>query len=37
MQERFNKDLKEIKKNQNITNNAINEIKKIRWREPRIG
>ena len=28
MQERFNKDLEEIKKNQYIMNNAINEIKK---------
>ena len=27
MQERFNKDLEEIKKSQNIMNNAINEIK----------
>ena len=27
MQERFNKDLEEIKKNQYIKNNAINEIK----------
>ena len=27
MQERFNKDLEEIKKNQYIINNAINEIK----------
>ena len=27
MQERFNKDLEEIKKSQYITNNAINEIK----------
>ena len=27
MQERFNKDLKEAKKSQYITNNAINEIK----------
>ena len=27
MQERFNKDLGEIKKNQNIMNNAINEIR----------
>ena len=26
MQERFNKDLEEIKKSQNIMNNAINEI-----------
>ena len=28
MQERFNKDLEEIKKSQLIMNNAINEIKK---------
>ena len=28
IQERFNKDLKEIKNSQYITNNAINEIKK---------
>ena len=28
MQERFNKDLEEIKKNQYIMNNAISEIKK---------
>ena len=27
MQEKFNKDLEEIKKNQSIVNNAINEIK----------
>ena len=27
MQEKFNKDLEEIKKNQSITNNAITEIK----------
>ena len=27
MQERFNKDLEEIKKSQHIMNNAINEIK----------
>ena len=27
MQERFNKDLEEIKKSQNIMTNAINEIK----------
>ena len=27
MQERFNKDLKEIKKSQSIMNNAIHEIK----------
>ena len=29
MQERFNKDLEEIKKSQYIMNNAINEIKNI--------
>ena len=29
MQERFNKDLEEIKKSQYITNNAINDIKNI--------
>ena len=29
MQERFNKDLEEIKKSQSIMNNAINEIKNI--------
>ena len=28
MQEKFNKDLEEIKKSQSIMNNAINEIKK---------
>ena len=28
MQERFNKDLEEIKRSQYITKNAINEIKK---------
>ena len=31
MQERFNKDLEEIKKSQYIMNNAINEIKTL-WR-----
>ena len=37
MQERFNKDLEEIKKSQYITNKVINEIKKkTRWREPRV-
>ena len=36
MQERFNKDLDEIKKSQYITNNAINEIKKTLWREPTV-
>ena len=30
MQERFNKDLEEIKKSQYIMNNAINEIKNTR-------
>ena len=33
MQERCNKDLEEIKKSQYIMNNAINEIKKILWRQ----
>ena len=33
MQERFNKDLEEIKKSQYIMNNAINKIKKTLWRE----
>ena len=32
MQERFNKDLEEIKESQYIINNAINEIKTF-WRE----
>ena len=32
MQERFNKDLEEIKKSQYIVNNAINEIKTL-WRQ----
>ena len=32
MQERFNKDLEEIKKGQYIMNNAINEIKTL-WRQ----
>ena len=36
MQERFNKDLEEIKKSQYIMNNAINEIKTL-WREPTVG
>ena len=36
MQERFNKDLEEIKKSQYIMNNAINEIKKTLWREPTV-
>ena len=35
MQERFNKDLEEIKKSQLIMNNAITEIKTL-WREPRV-
>ena len=35
MQERFNKDLEEIKKSQYIMNNTINEIKKKKlWRKP---
>ena len=33
MQERFNKDLEEIKKSQYIMNNEINEFKTL-WREP---
>ena len=33
MQERFNKDLEEIKRSQSILNTAINEIKKTLWRE----
>ena len=33
MQERFNKDLEEIKKSQYIMSNAINEIKKTLWRQ----
>ena len=33
MQERFNKDLEEIKKSQYIMNNEINELKTL-WREP---
>ena len=32
-QERFNKDLEEMKKSQYIMNNAINEIKKTLWRQ----
>ena len=32
MQEMFNKDLEEIKKNQSIMNNAITEIKAL-WKE----
>ena len=34
MQERFNKDLEEIKKSQYIMNNAINA--KTLWREPTV-
>ena len=34
IQERFNQDIEEIKKSQNIMNNAINEIKKkTLWKE----
>ena len=36
MQERFNKDLQEMKKSQYIINKAINEIKKTLWREPTV-
>ena len=37
MQERFKKDLEEIKKSQYIMNNAINGIKKKKlWREPKV-
>ena len=36
MQERFNKDLEEIKKSHYIMNNAINEIKKTLWKEPTV-
>ena len=36
MQEMFNKDLEEIKKSQLKRNNAINEVKKTLWREPRV-
>ena len=36
MQERFNKDLEEIKKSQYIMNNAINEIKKHSGRNSRV-
>ena len=36
MQERFNKDLEEIKKSQYIMNNAINEIKNTLEAEDRI-
>ena len=35
MQEMFNKDLEEIRKNQSIMYNAINEIKAL-WREPTV-
>ena len=35
MQEKFNKDLEEIKKSQSIMNNAINEVKTL-WREPTV-
>ena len=35
MQERFNKDLEEIRKSQYIMNNAINRSKTL-WREPRV-
>ena len=35
MQEKFNKDLEEIKKSQSIMNNAITEIKST-LREPRV-
>ena len=35
MQERFNKDIEEIKKSQYIMNNAINEIRTL-WREPTV-
>ena len=34
-QERFNKDLEEIKKSQSIMNSAINEVKTL-WREPTV-
>ena len=33
MQDRFNKDLEEIKKSQYIMNTAINDISKTLWRE----
>ena len=33
MQERFDKDLEEMKKSQYIMNNAINEIKKTLWKQ----
>ena len=36
MQEMFNKDQEEIKKSQLKMNNAVNEIKKTLWREPRV-
>ena len=35
MQEKFNKDLEEIKKSQSIMDNAINGIKNT-WREPTV-
>ena len=35
MQERFNKDLEEIKKSQYIMNNAIMRPKTL-WREPKV-
>ena len=35
MQEKFNKDLEEIKKSQSIMNNAITEINTL-WREPTV-
>ena len=35
VQEKFNKDLEEIKKSQSIMNNAITEIKST-WREPTV-
>ena len=36
MQERFNKDLEEIKKSHYIMKNAINEVKKTLWKEPTV-
>ena len=33
LQERFNKNLEEMKNSQYLMNNAINEIKKTLWRE----
>ena len=35
MQEKFNKDLEEIKKSQSIMNNAITQTKAL-WREPTV-